>query len=54
MNHNSIIDFKKKYIKNEVTLYCGRFDPDFAHLDQHMMNPNDLPPLIVVNNYLND
>ena len=48
MNRNSIIDFTRRFNKNEVTIYCGKCDPDFARQDQYKLNPNDLPPLIVV------
>ena len=54
MNHNCIIDFTKRYNKNVVKLYCGKCDPDFAYQDQYKLNPNDLTPLIVIDDYLND
>ena len=34
LNQNSIIDYTKRYNKNEATLYCGKFDPDFACQDE--------------------
>jgi hypothetical protein len=31
MPQNSIITLTKEHNKNEVTLYCRKYDPDFAH-----------------------
>ena len=43
-----IIDFTKIYNKSEVTFYRRKFDPDFLHQYQYTVNPNDLPPLVVL------
>ena len=52
MNQNSIIDFTKRFNKNEVTLYCRKCDPDFARQDEYKLNPDELLPLIVSDDYL--
>ena len=48
MNQNSIIDFTKRYIKSEVTLYCRKCGPDFASQDEDRLNPDDTLPFIIV------
>jgi hypothetical protein len=52
MNQSSIIDFIKRFNKNEATLYCRKCDPDFAHQNEYKLNPDELPPLIVSDDYL--
>ena len=52
MNENSITDFTKRYNMSEVTLYCRKCDPDFAHQDHHALNSDDLLLLVVLDSYL--
>ena len=52
MNRNSIIGFTKRYTKNEVTLHCIKFDPDFEYRSIFCINPDELPLLIVNDDYL--
>ena len=38
---------------SEVTLYCGKCDPDIAlHQDQYTVNSDNLPALVVLEKYL--
>ena len=52
MNQNNISDFTKRYHKNEVKLYCRKYDPDFACQDENKLNPDELQPLTVTDGYL--
>ena len=52
MNQSSFIDFIKRFNKNKVTLYCRKCDPDFACQDEYKLNPDELLPLIVSDDYL--
>ena len=51
MIEKSISDFTKRN-KSEVTLYCRKYDPEFAHQDQYTMKSDDLPLLVFLDNYL--
>ena len=52
MNQSSIIDFTKRFNKNEVTLYCRKCNSDFAFQCKYKLNPDELLPLIVSDDYL--
>ena len=52
MNQNSIIDLMKRYNKNKFILYCRKCGPDLACQDEYKLNPDELPPLIVSDDYL--
>ena len=42
----------KRYYKNEVTLYCIKFDPDFECQNELKLNPDELLLLIVAGCHL--
>ena len=44
-NKKNIIDFTKRYNKNEVSLCCRKNDSDFACQDEWKLNPDELPLL---------
>jgi hypothetical protein len=52
MNQSSIVDFTKRFNKKEVKLYCRKCDHDFARQDEYEMNPDELLPLFVSDDYL--
>jgi hypothetical protein len=52
MNQSSSIDFTKRFNKTEFTLYCKTCDPDLARQDEYKLNPDELLPLIVSDDYL--
>ena len=52
MNEKSIIDFTKRYNKSELILHCRKCDPDSVHQNRSIVNSDDLPPLVVLHNYL--
>jgi len=47
-----MIDFTKLCNKNEVVLYCRKYDPYFPCQDESKFNPDKLPSLIVSDGYL--
>ena len=47
MNQNNIIDFTRRYNNSEVTLYCGKCNPNFVCQDEYKLNPDELLPLII-------
>ena len=51
MNYTSIINFTKRYNKSDVTQYCRKYNPEFKGHEQYMLNLNDLPALVVVDDY---
>ena len=52
MNQNSIIDFTTRYNKSDITLYYRKCDPYFTCQYQYKVDRNDLPSLIIFDDYL--
>ena len=52
MNKNSITDFKRRYNKNKVTLYCRKCYPDLLCQNENKLNPDELPMLIITDGNL--
>ena len=42
----------KRHYKSEVTLYCRKYDPDFACQDEFKLNADNLLPSVLLDSYL--